>query len=181
MRVVIVYESLFGNTRRVAEAIAEGMREAAPKALVSCVRAAEANRDVALGADLLVVGGPTHLCGLSSGVSRRMELKAEQVAAAREAGHPMEPGAAGPGVRDWFIALPQAADGSLGAAFDTHADSSVTPSAAHSIARLLRRHGYELVAEPESFVIEKTEGPLRDGEGARARTWGASLLRQPVR
>jgi len=181
MRVVIVYESLFGNTRRIAEAIAEGMREAVPKAQVSCVRATEANRDVALDADLLVVGGPTHPCGLSSGVSRRMELKAEQVAAAREAGHPVEPGAPGPGVRDWFIALPKAADGSLGVAFDTHADSCETPTAAHSIARLLRGHGYELVAEPEGFVIDKTEGPLRGGERDRAKAWGASLLRQPVR
>jgi multimeric flavodoxin WrbA len=181
MRVVIVYESLFGNTRRIAEAIAQGMREAAPDAQVSCVRATEANRDVALGADLLVVGGPTHLCGLSSGVSRRMELKAEQVAAAREAGHPVEPDAAGPGLRDWFIALPKAAGGSLGAAFDTHTDPWETATAADSIARLLRRHGYELVAEPQGFVIEKTEGPLRGGEQDRARAWGATLLRQPVR
>jgi hypothetical protein len=181
MRVVIVFESLFGNTRQVAEAIAEGIRGAAPEAAVSCVRATEANRDVALGADLLVVGGPTHLCGMSSGVSRKMGLKAEQVAAAREAGHPVEPDAAGPGVRDWFIALPKAADGSLGAAFDTHVDLLVPGGAAEGIARRLRRHGYELVAEPEGFVIEKTGGPLRDGEWDRAKGWGSRLLRQQVR
>ncbi len=180
MRVVIVYESLFGNTRQVAEAIAEGIRGAAPEALVTCVRATEANRDVALGADLLAVGGPTHLCGLSSGLSRRTGLKAEQVAAAREAGHRLEPGAAGPGVRDWFMALPQAARGSLGAAFDTRPDSLTAEGAAHGIARRLRQHGYELAAEPEGFVIDHTHGPLRGGERHRAREWGAILLRQPV-
>ena len=180
MRVVIVYESLFGNTRQVAEAIAEGVRAVAPEAQVSCVRATEANRDVAMGADLLAVGGPTHLCGLSSGVSRRIGLKAEQVAAAREAGHPVEPGSAGPGVRDWFMALPKAAAGSLGAAFDTRTDILVADCAADGIARRLRRHGYELVAEPEGFVIDHAQGPLRDGERDRARAWGARLLRQPV-
>jgi hypothetical protein len=180
MRVVIVYESLFGNTRQIAEAIAEGARAAVPDAQVSCVRATEANRDVALGADLLAVGGPTHLCGLSSGVSRRIGLRAEQVAAAREAGHPVELGAAGPGVRDWFMALPKAPTGSLGAAFDTRTDSLVADCAAHGIAHRLRRHGYELVAEPEGFVVDHAHGPLRDGERDRARAWGARLLRQPV-
>jgi hypothetical protein len=147
---------------------------------VSCVRAMEANRDVALCADLLAVGGPTHLCGLSSGVSRRTGLMAGQVAAAREAGHPVEPGAAGPGVRDWFMALPQAARGSLGAAFDTRTDSLMAEGAAHGIARRLRQHGYELVAEPEGFVIDNIHGPLRGAERHRAREWGAVLLHQPV-
>jgi hypothetical protein len=53
--------------------------------------------------------------------------------------------------------------------------------AAHGIARRLRRHGYELVAEPESFVIEGTEGPLRAGEPDRVRAWGADLVRQTAR
>ena len=181
MRVVIVYESLFGNTRQVAEAIAEGIRDAAPDARISCVRATEANREVALDADLLAVGGPTHVCGLSSGFSRKNGLKAEGVAAAREAGHPLEPGDAGPGVRDWFMALPKAAAGRLGAAFDTRTDSVVVADgAADGIARQLRRHGYELVTEPESFIIDHTHGPLHDGERDRARAWGARLIRQPV-
>jgi hypothetical protein len=181
MRVAIVYESLFGNTRQVAEAIAEGVRGVVPEAEVSCVRATEANRDVALGADLLVVGAPTHLCGLSSGVSRKVGLRAEQGAAAKEAGHPVSPDTAGPGIRDWFIALPKGADGSLGAAFDTRADYRVAGGAASGIARRLRKHGYDLVAEPEGFVIERTGGPLRDGELDRARIWGGSLLYQRVR
>jgi hypothetical protein len=180
MRVVIVYESLFGNTRRVAEAIAAGAREAVPEADVGCIRATETNRDEALGADLLIVGGPTHQCGLSSGVSRRLGLKADHIAAAREAGHRVEPDAAGPGIRDWFMALPLAAAGSLGAAFDTRTDATVKDGSADGIALRLRRHGYELVTEPEGFVIDNTQGPLHSGELARARAWGGRLLRQRV-
>ena len=58
VRVVIVYESLFGNTHEVAEAIQDGIRSAMPHAQVSCLLAAEATRDAALGADLLVGGVP---------------------------------------------------------------------------------------------------------------------------
>ena len=177
MRVVIVYESLFGNTRQVAEAIAEGVLAVAPEARVTCVRATEGNRDVAQGADLLAVGGPTHVCGLSSGFSRKLGLKAAQVAAAREAGHPLEPGAAGPGIRDWFMALPKATAGSLGAAFDTRTESLTADPAADGIAGRLRRHGYELVAEPEGFIVEAAQGPLRRGDRDRARAWGERLIR----
>jgi hypothetical protein len=35
-----------------------------------------------------------------------------------------------------------------------------------------------LVAEPEGFIIEDTEGPLRAGESDRAKAWGADLLRK---
>jgi hypothetical protein len=99
------------------------------------------------------------------------------VAAAREAGHPLEPGAAGPGIRDWFMALPKATAGSLGAAFDTRTESLTADPAADGIAGRLRRHGYELVAEPGGFVIEAAQGPLRRGERDRARAWGERLIR----
>jgi flavorubredoxin len=61
MHVVVLFESLFGNTREVAEAIADGARTADPTAEVACVRVAEADLEAVGGADLLVVGGrPTY-------------------------------------------------------------------------------------------------------------------------
>jgi hypothetical protein len=176
MRVVIVYESLFGNTREVAEAVRDGIVAARPGASVACIRATEAERDQALGADLLVVGGPTHLHGLSTSLTRGMGLKAEQRVPAGVAGHGTEPGAAGPGLRDWFRGLPRAAAGSRGAAFDTRAESRHAGGAAYGIARRLRHHGYDLVAEPAGFILADVEGPLGEGETERARAWGASLL-----
>ena len=71
MRATVVYESLFGRTREVAEAVAEGLRAAAPGAAVDCRPVVDAGP--ALGqVDLLVVGGPTHFLGMSSQRSRRM-------------------------------------------------------------------------------------------------------------
>ncbi|HEV8219993.1 MAG TPA: hypothetical protein VGQ05_07000 [Streptosporangiaceae bacterium] len=50
MRTVIVYESVFGNTRQVAEAIAGGIRVSQPGSEVACVPVS--------GATASLVGGP---------------------------------------------------------------------------------------------------------------------------
>ena len=62
MRAVIVYESMFGSTRKVAEAIAEGLADCAE---VSVVPVTSADARILDGADLVVVGGPTHTHGMS--------------------------------------------------------------------------------------------------------------------
>jgi Flavodoxin len=72
------YESMLGNTGVIAEAIAEGVREAVPDAQVACLRVAESDAERIQAADLLVVGGPTHMRGLTSGLTRKMGLAAEK-------------------------------------------------------------------------------------------------------
>jgi hypothetical protein len=127
-------------------------------------------------ADLLVVGGPTHMRGMTSGFSRKMGLAAEEKQDEADR-HETEPSAEGPGVRDWFDDLPKAAKGSKAAAFDTRAGTRLAGGAAYGIARRLRRHGYELIGEPVGFIIDGTEGPLRAGEPERATAWGSDLVR----
>jgi hypothetical protein len=46
------------------------------------------------------------------------------------------------------------------------------------VARQLHKHGYQLAAKAEGFIVTGSEGPLRDGELDRARDWGAALARQ---
>ena len=60
---------------------------------------------------------------------------------------------------------------------NTHA---VADAVAAGIAKRLRNGGYRLAAPPEGFIVTGTEGPLREGELARAREWGAGLVRQPA-
>jgi hypothetical protein len=86
------------------------------------------------------------------------------------------PGAEGPGVRDWFQTLPKADANTRAAAFDTRADFRLAGGAAHGIVRRLRSHGYRLAAQPEGFIVDDADGPLREGERARAEAWGASLV-----
>jgi len=180
MRVAIVYESIFGNTREVAESVARGVRSAAPEAEVTCTAVPLAVPELA-DADLLVLGAPTHALGLPSQRTRRMWLRREDVESGygRE-GHPLEPGADGPALRDWLDSLPRRHHGRA-AAFDTRLDKRLAGGAAPRLARWLRRHGYEVVAEPVGFVVGDMEGPLRTGELTRAARWGAGLVRQTVR
>jgi hypothetical protein len=114
------------------------------------------------GVDLIVVGAPTHIHGLSSRRSREAALD--------QNGHD---GEAGIGVRGWIDRLPSGG-GPPVAVFDTraHKPALLVGSAAHGTARRLRRRGYRLAVEPESFFVSGTPGPLEAGELERAAEWG---------
>lgn len=171
MRAVIIYESIFGNTHQVAEAIAEGIRSHFTGADVACLPVSAGTAAMLKDADLLVVGGPTHMRGLSSGMSRRKGAEGEQK---KTPNVHVESGFAGPGLRDWFKSLERPARPAAAAAFDTRVGARMAGGAAPRIARRLRRHGYRVVAA-EGFIVDGTHGPLRDCELGRARDWGASL------
>ena len=134
MRAVVVYESMYGNTHLIADAIGAGLRTAFD---VRVLPVAQARPEVIADADLVVVGGPTHVHGLSRASTRR---SAREAADKPGSGLTMDPGAKGPGLRDWFAALGQV--GTVAAAFDTRLDAPAmfTGRASKAIARLLRRH-----------------------------------------
>jgi hypothetical protein len=178
MHVAVVYESLYGNTHEVAGAIARGIADARPDATVDVVRVGEADLQRLSGTDLLIVGGPTHIRGMTTGLSRHMGVVGEAKKEPAQA-HELEPGAAGPGVRDWLHDLPKAVTGRMAAAFDTRIDARLAGGASNGIAQRLRRHGYDVVAEPEGFHVQDDgEGPLKDGELDRARAWAAEIVRR---
>ncbi|WP_217702698.1 flavodoxin family protein [Nocardioides guangzhouensis] len=162
MRTLVVVESSFGNTRAVADAVAEGLGGCP----VSDVR--DTDPGVVADLDLLVVGGPTHAFGMS-----RERTRADAVEQGATAGD-------GDGIREWLGRLEPSADLTV-ATFDTRIDRvrRLPGSAARGAARLLRHHGFRQVLEPVSFYVTGTAGPLADGELARARTWGASLAERP--
>ena len=164
MRTIVVYESMYGNTREVAEAIGSGIGDAE---VLSVQEAVGRVGDP----DLLVVGGPTHVHGLSSKRSRT-------VAAVDKADGEVPAAASSePGLREWLGDL-HGNRTTHAAAFDTRAHGSpvITGAASHGIARRLRHHGYDVLAS-ESFIVHETEGPLAEGELERARAWGAELAR----
>jgi Flavodoxin domain len=168
MRAVVVYESMYGNTHVVASNIADGLRTSHE---VTVVPVAKATGELVAAADLLVVGGPTHLHGLSSASSRR---KARQAAAKPDSGLSLDPDAGGPALRDWLGGLTDRP--ALAAAFDTRFNGVpfFTGQASQGIGKLLKRHGYHLVLAPESFLIGR-QNALLDGESSRARRWGEAL------
>jgi flavodoxin len=168
MRALVVYESMYGNTHLVADAIGAGLGTAFD---VSVVPVSEASPAVLANADLVVVGGPTHMHGMSRSATRKWAVTA---ANRPLGGLNVEPGALGPGLREWF--------GSLGryavkaAAFDTrlHGSAAMTGRASKAVARLVRTHSFDVVTEPESFLVTKQD-QLQPGETTRAREWGTRL------
>ena len=181
MEIAVVFESMYGVTHEVADAIVEGVVEAQPDATVTCLRVADADPARVAAADMVIVGGPTHMRGMSSGMSRKMAVQIEEKKE-RESGEPMghglEPGAEGDGLRDWFHRLPKGAKGRRAAAFDTRGEGPMVGGAAKGIAHRLESHGYKLAAAPEGFVVEGDAGLLKGGERERARRWAAGLVRQ---
>lgn len=176
MRALVVYESMYGNTRAVAEAIAEGLRGSFD---VDVVPIGRAQHSLVIGVDLLVVGGPTHVHGLSRASSRKAALEAGH----RPGGPVLDPDAAGPGLREWLDELPTGG-GEACVSFDTrlHGLAAFTGRAGPGISTRLRRHGYRSVAAPESFIVDKNN-QLLEGELQRAAEWGRRLaeLRSSVK
>ncbi|MGI5132832.1 flavodoxin [Pseudonocardia sp. CA-107938] len=163
MKALVVVESVFGNTRQIADAVANGIGRHMDVQVVD-VRDAPAVVD---GVDLLVVGGPTHAFGMTRAETRR--------AAAEQSGGTVTADAVG--LREWLVTLHVV--GAAGATFDTRMDRLRLPgSAAKAAGRALRRRGVQLVARPQTFRVVGTRGPLREGELARAEAWGAQLAVQ---
>ncbi|MBW9204315.1 flavodoxin domain-containing protein [Mumia sp. zg.B53] len=160
---LVVYESLWGNTESVARAIADGIASTFGD---DAVTVAEAGPDVGLDPDLalLVVGGPTHAFGMSSGATRE---------SGRERGAPHLPDW---GIREWIDALPSPGRAVRVAAFDTRTVSPRLPgSAAKKALKRLVARGFEPAAKARTFGVHGYEGPLADGELDSARAWGTEL------
>jgi hypothetical protein len=174
MRIVVVYESSYGNTHLIADAVAEGLRADND---VEVVPVSEASQELISKADLVVVGGPTHVHGMSR---QRTRQAAAEAAAKPGSGLTLDPDAAGPGLRDWFASLRPV--NTKAAAFDTRIDApaAITGRASKGISRQLRRHGFREIVEPTSFLVTK-DSHLARGQQTDARQWGEQLARALAR
>ena len=162
MRALVVFESMFGNTQVVAEAVADGL---AGRMQVDAVEVGDAPTELGDDVALLVVGGPTHAFGMSR-PSTRQDAATQATAGLVSAGI---------GLREWLADLHGPA-GVAAAAFDTKVSRPRLPgSAARAAEKRLRRLGFRVVAPAASFYVEGTRGPLLEGERERARRWGQQV------
>lgn len=160
MNTLVVYESMWGNSRAVAEAIAESFDDD-----VRLVHVGQAPVPLPGDVDLLVVGGPTHAFSMSRATTRR---DAE--------GKGAETGHAARGIREWLGDL-RPSDRLDVATFDTRVGSvrHLPGSAAKAAAKEVRRQHLGRLVATASFFVDDMAGPLLDGELERARDWGRSL------
>ncbi|MEU2348502.1 hypothetical protein [Modestobacter sp. NPDC049651] len=164
-RALVVYESLFGDARAIARAIADGLSATVP---ADVVPAAEAPAEIGPEVALLVVGGPNHAFGMPKPGTRDSAVHQ----------HNADVPDTFVGLREWLESVRVPA-GTRAAAFDTRAGAHPVLTrmdhAARTEEKLLDRLGAAVVAPAEHFSVVDTEGPLADGEEERARRWGQTL------
>jgi hypothetical protein len=165
-RALVVFESLFGDARAIAHAIADGLSSTIPTDVVA---AADAPAEVPGDVRLLVVGAPNHALSMPRPSTREGAMK--QYGA--EVADPSR------GLHEWLDAVQVVGQDTRAAAFDTRSDHPKLlvkmDHASRTEEKLLRRHGLRIVAPAEHFYVADAKGPLLDGEQDRARQWGASL------
>ncbi len=150
MKALVVYDSAYGNTQRVAEAIAATLAVEATHSRAAAAGELE-------GIDLLVAGSPTQ-------GGRPTKVFQEYL---RTIPNGRLDGVA---VAAFDTRIP-AADSGL----PLRLLMNLIGYAAPRIAADLKRKGGRQVIAPEGFVVEGKEGPLREGELERARGWAKQL------
>ena len=155
MKGLVVYESFFGNTAKVAEEIGRTLAEHAE---VRALPAGEVESSMLEGIDFLVVGSPTRAFRATDGVLRFLDgLPAGRLDHVKAA------------------AFDTRVDVTLIKSPLVRLFLGRTGHAAKPIAKRLGRRGAEMVAEPEGFFVTGTEGPLKEGEIERAALWARKI------
>jgi len=159
MKTGVFYESHWGNTAAIADAIAEGI---GPGTMV--LTTDEATGAALAGADLVVAGAPV------MGLRLPTERTLAGMPGDRKA--PREPDMSHASMRSWLDQLPTGSG--RGAAFETRLRWS-PGGATGAIEHGLGAAGYRRLTRGHKFVVTGAYGPLRDGELEAARAWGAEL------
>jgi flavodoxin len=155
MKTLVVYDSFFGNTERIAQTIGAALGAAGE---TTVLRVGEVRPEHLAGVELLCIGSPTR--GFRPSPATKAWLKSLPA----------------DGLRGVHVA---AFDTRIDAG---DVDSRVLPTmiklfgyAAEPIAARLMKKGGTQVLPPEGFYVTGTEGPLKEGELERANTWAHQM------
>ncbi len=159
MKALVVYDSVYGNTEKIALAVAGAL--GSPDE-VKALKSAEADISDLVGLDLLVVGSPT------------------------QGGRPIQP-------TKTFLGKisPESLQNIRVTSFDTRISESdsgfwvrlilkIFGYAAGRIESKLKAKGGNPVTGPEGFIVEGTEGPLKEGELERAAEWSSRIRERMI-
>ena len=155
MKILVVYDSVFGNTEKIAQAIGEAL---APQGEVMTVRVSNLKLEQLSGLELLIVGSPTRGFRPTEGITKYLKrlaingLKGVKVAAFDTRLAPID-------IKSTILRVFVRIGG----------------YAAKPIANQLMKCGGELVLPPEGFLVNTSEGPLKEGEFERAVAWAKQV------
>jgi flavodoxin len=156
MKTLIVYFSKFGNTKKVAETIAETMTRAGDARAISIDQLTASDLDQV---DLVVMGSPTHYQNLPKAVRSVLKTLPRGILVGKSVA------AFDTSLKMW---------GPL-----------MLLTAAHRLLPILRKLGGKRVVKPETFLVEKSDSQhkgeidlLYDGEIERAEEWAVAILKK---
>ena len=147
MKVLIIYDSVFGNTEQIAQAIGNALGS---HEHVEVLRVGNVKPEQLTGLKLLIVGSPTQGGRPTPAIQDFLNKVSE--AAIR-----------GINVAAFDTRLSTRLVGIFGYAAGRIADS-------------LKRKGGTLIAPPEGFFVKGKGGPLKEGELERAADWAKQLI-----
>ena len=148
-KAIVVYESKYGDTKRVAEAIAEGMREVpGVEAVLNEVK--EVELDKLTEFDAILVGSPNHMGSATKGIRKFID----------------ELGRLSPGVK-------------LGAVFDTYIGRDFEKAVKKMEKQIGEKvPGLKLAAPGLSIKVEGMKGPISEGELPKGKEFGVKMASQ---
>jgi flavodoxin len=155
MKVLIVYDSVFGNTEKIAQAIGNAFGSQDD---VEILRVGDVKPEQVTGMKLLIVGSPTRAFRPTSAITNflgkipRNGLEGVKVAA-------FDTGISMDDMKPTILRIPVRLFG----------------YAAKPISDRLRKKGGELTTPPEGFFVKGVEGPLKEGELERAADWAKQI------
>ena len=158
MKVLIIYDSVFGNTEQIAQAIGNALGSQKD---VEILRVSNVKPEQLTGLKLLIVGSPTRQFRPTAAINNLLKriskngLKGVKVAAfdTRFTMSAIEESR----VLPFFVRL--------------------FGYAAKPISDRLKKKGGELIIPPEGFYVKDSEGPLKDGELERAAAWARLAIK----
>jgi len=157
MKSLVVFDSVYGNTEKIAASIAGTLEKSGE---VKLAKVNEVNPLELDPLDLLVVGSPTH----GGRATPDMQTFLGKIPSK--------------GLRGMRVTAFDTGISSEGRGFFMRVFLKMLGYAAGRIGRKLANKGGTLAIEPEGFIVLDREGPLREGEEARAAEWAKGLLEE---
>jgi len=149
-KVIVIYESKYGNTKLVAETIVEGMREVSGvETVLSELREVDLNQLTDF--DAILVGSPNHIGSATRSIRKFIDKLGK-------------------------LNL----EGKLAAVFDTYLGGDFEKAVKKMEKQMSEKApALKLVASGLSIRVEGTKGPIAEGELPKCKEFGVKIATQP--
>lgn len=147
MKYMVVYDSYTGNTEKIAKEIATVLDDC------TCVQVNDVNFTEKV--DLLIVGSPTKGFKATSSTMSFLKALPSNITNIALFDTRIDVGSLGTGIAKWMV-------GTMG-------------YATNRMVKTLVKQKNKVIESVEFFKVTQDEGPLKDGEIEKARSWADSL------